>query len=91
MWLLSKLLQSRIVRYVALVATFVLGVLGYGALKRKEGAENVKDDMVQEDLENAIRIRKDMDAAQEEADRTANAAKFDAVLDELRKRGRLRD
>lgn len=91
LWLINKFTKSPIARAVAFVATLLFSVFAYGKAQRVAGKAEVKEELIQDDLQNAIRIREKMDDAKREADAIANDAKLDAVLNELRRRGKLRD
>jgi mevalonate kinase len=91
MWIITKLLQSKAARVVAFVLSLALSVFAYGKAQRSKGAAAIKEELIQEDLQNAIRIREEMDKAKRDAIRMARDAKYESVLNELRKRDKLRD
>ena len=84
-------LVSRITKVIAFVAVLFLSFLTYGKQQRKQGAISAHEDMIQEDVENANRIRKDMDRAKDEAEKLARDADIGRIIDGLRQQGRLRD
>jgi F0F1-type ATP synthase membrane subunit b/b' len=89
--MLTFLWNNRYVKALGLALGLLLGVILYGTTKKREGQREILDDLVQEDIENALRIREQADKDQADVEKDVAKLDSDAVNDSLRKHGKLRD
>lgn len=91
LWLLNQLTNNPVTRAIGAGLAFLTGLYVYGVFKVKQGETQAKEELLHEDVENALRIRKQ--AEKDIADAKASVASLDAngVNERLRKHGKLRD
>lgn len=90
-WLLKILLNNPIVRAIGAGLTFVVSLYLYGVFKVQQGKTEAKEELIHEDVENAIRIRKQADKDTADVKAHVDTLSATRVDGELRKLGKLRD